>query len=69
MDAFAQSLGTGGLHRVQTVDQHGAEDLDHLAIAVRHAAELALHAPHRLRQLPFLERRAVAQGLRASTGM
>jgi len=47
VDAFAQCFRTGGLNRFQPVDQHGAENIDHLAIAVRHTRELALHAPHR----------------------
>ena len=62
MDAVGQRLGAGGLHGLKPVGQHGTEDLDHLAIAVRHTAELALHAPHRRWQVPLLEGGAVTQG-------
>jgi hypothetical protein len=46
VDPFAECFGAGGLHRIEPVDQHGAEDVDHLAITVRYTAEPELHAPH-----------------------
>jgi hypothetical protein len=61
VDPFAECFGAGGLHRIEPVDQHGAEDVDHLAITVRYTAEPELHAPHRRRQVPLLERRAVPE--------
>jgi hypothetical protein len=44
IDALAEGFGAGDLDGVQPVGQNGAEDVDHLAVAVRHPAELALHA-------------------------
>jgi len=55
MDAFDEGFGAGGFHGIEPVGQHGAEDVDHLTIAVRHPAEPALHTSHRGRQIPFLE--------------
>jgi hypothetical protein len=54
MDPIAERLGAGGLYGLEPVGQHGAEEIDHLAIAVRHAAELALDPPHRRRLFPVL---------------
>ncbi len=44
MDALAEGFGTSGLHGGQAVGQRRAEDIDHLAIAVRDGAELLAHA-------------------------
>lgn len=69
--ALAQRLGAGHLDRGQPVAKHGGEDLDHLAIAVDAAGELAPDAVESGRQrtqslkgAPFRS----APGLRASTG-
>ncbi len=59
---FHQRLRTGSFHRIQPIGGDHAQDLDHLAITVRHLPELALNTLYRGRQLPVLERRAVAQG-------
>ena len=58
-DAFVQGFGTGSIHRIQAIDWDHAEDLDHLPVAVRHLAKLALHAPDRRRQVPVLEGGAI----------
>ena len=60
-DSFAECFGAGSLHGLEPVGRKPAEDVDHLAIAGRHSAEPALHAPHGGRQLPLLERRSAAQ--------
>ena len=59
MDAFADRLRTGGLHRRQSVGEHRGEDGDHLTVAVIGAGELAAHALQRRRQHPVLERSAI----------
>ena len=64
VDPFAECFGTRSLHGLEPVGQHGAEDVDHLAVSVRHPAEPALHASHGGRQLPLLERRAVPERAR-----
>src|SRR5690606_12837286 len=61
-DPFAQGFGTGSFHRIQPIDRDHAEDLDHLPVAARHLAKLALHAPDRWRQVPVLEGRAIPEG-------
>ena len=71
MDALAQRLGAGGLDRGQPVAQHRAEDLDHLAVAIRRGPQrstrtrsMAAGSTQCLKGAPFLS----APGLRASTG-
>ena len=61
-DPFAQGIGTGSIHRIQSIDRDHAQDLDHLPVAVRHLAKLALHAPDRWRQVPVLEGGAIPEG-------
>lgn len=60
--AFVQGLGAGGFHRIRSVGRDHAQDLDHLPVAVWHLAQLALNAPDRWRQFPFLEGSAVPEG-------
>jgi len=60
MDALRERLGADRLHRLDAVAEHGAEDLDHLAVAVRNLPELAPNALEEGRQGPFLEGRPVA---------
>jgi len=43
MDTFTEGLGAGGLHSGQAIAQRGAEDIDHLAVAVCGALELAAY--------------------------
>lgn len=62
MDVVRQSLGAGGINSIQTIGQHGGEDIDHLPVAARLAFQFAPHATDRERQVPFLEGRAVAKG-------
>ncbi len=64
MDVVRQRLGTGGFHRIDPIGQHGAENVDHLPVATWLALQTALHTADRHRQVPFLERCAVAQGTR-----
>ena len=52
---FVQRFGTGSIHGIQPIGWDHAQDLDHLAVAIRHLAKLALHAPDRRRQLPVFE--------------
>lgn len=66
MDTLARSLGAGRVYRVQAVGQDRAQDPNHLAVAIRHPAKLALHAPHRRRQFAVLERSPVPQRARLS---
>ena len=61
MDVVGQGLGAGGLDRVQAIGEHGTQNLDHLPVAAGLAFQLALNAADRDRQVPRLERRAVAQ--------
>ena len=62
MDALREGFGTGLLHLRHPFRQHGAEDLHHLAVAVRHSAQLATHPLDSGGQHPVLERGAVSQG-------
>ena len=64
MDAVLQSFGAGCVHGVEPVGENGAEDIDNLTVAARLLLQLALNAPDRGRQLPFLERRAIPQRAR-----
>ena len=57
----ARALGAGRLDGWKPVAQHGAEDLDHLPVAIRRAPELAADALERVRQLPVLEGGAVPE--------
>lgn len=43
MDVVRQGLRTGGVYGVEAIDEHGAEDLDHLPITTGLSFELALH--------------------------
>ena len=61
VDAVTQCLAAGCLDRRQPVAEHSGEDLDHLAIAVIGAGELAPNAVQARRQDPILERRAIPQ--------
>ena len=54
---MAERLRAGGLHGSQSVDDDGGQDLDHLAIAIVAAGELAPHAFDRSGQHPILEDR------------
>ena len=56
--------GAGRLDGGQAVQQHGAEDLDHLAVAITGGAQLPAHPLDRGRQLPVLEWRAIPEGAR-----
>jgi len=49
--AVLQGFGAGSFDGIQTVGQHGAEDVDHLAVSIGHTAELALN-PLRVSQIP-----------------
>src|SRR6476660_1249242 len=57
-----ECLGTGSLYLDQSIGLCGGEDVDHLAAAVLHSLEFALHSAKRPRQLH--ERCTVAQGTR-----
>lgn len=61
MDLVRQSFGAGGFDGLQTIDEHGAEDLDHLPVAAGLSFELALNPAQGRWQFPVLERRPVAQ--------
>ena len=65
VDALAQRLLAGGLDRGQAVAQNGGEDVDHLAVAIVGAGELAPDPLEPGRQHPVLERRAVPAAPRA----
>ena len=56
-----QRLGAGGLDRRQTMIEHRAEHFDELLIAVGMLLQLCANLSQRGRQIPILERRAVAQ--------
>ncbi len=62
MDAVRQGLGTGCLYSFEPIGEHRAKDLYDLSVAAGLAFQLALHTPQGDRQVPFLERRAVAKG-------
>ena len=62
MDVVRQRLGAGGINRIQTIGQHGGEDIDHLPVTARLTFQFALNAADRNRQIPLLEGRPVAQG-------
>ena len=61
MDVVGQCFGAGGFHRVDSVRQNSTQDIDHLPVAAGLAFQFALHAADRNRQVPRLERCAVAQ--------
>jgi hypothetical protein len=61
MDVVSQGLRTSGFNGVQSIDEHGAEDLDHLPVAARLSFQLAPHTVQGRWQIPVLERRPVAQ--------
>ncbi|KMO44973.1 hypothetical protein VQ03_00360 [Methylobacterium tarhaniae] len=61
MHALAQRLGADRFDRGEAVAEHGGEDLDHLAVAVGAAGELAADPFEGGGQDPVLERCAVAQ--------
>src|SRR6516164_5567422 len=62
MDAVAKRFNTSRFHSRQPIGQYRVEDVDHLAIAILSAGQLAPHALHRSRQHPVLEGGAIAQG-------
>lgn len=64
MNVVRQGLCTGGFDRIQAIGEHGAEDIDHLAVAAGLSFELSLNPAQGRRQVPLLERRPVAQGAR-----
>ena len=64
MNVVRQGLRTGGFDRIQAIGEHGAEDIDHLAVAAGLSFELSLNPAQGRRQVPLLERRPVAQGTR-----
>lgn len=64
MNVVRQGLRTGGFDGIQAIGEHGAEDIDHLAVAAGLSFELALNTAQGRRQGPLLERRLVAQGSR-----
>lgn len=64
MDVLRQRLRAGRFDGVDAITEHGAEDLDHLAVAPVLAFQLALNTAQRRRQLPSLEGCAVAQRAR-----
>ena len=59
---FGQGFSTGSIHCIQPIYWDHAQDLDHLPVAVRHFAKLALHTPDRWRQFPILEGSAIPEG-------
>ena len=61
---MSQCLGTGRFNGVDAVGEDSTEDLDHLSVAAGLAFQLALDAAQGDRQVPLLERRAIAQGPR-----
>lgn len=61
MNAVRQGLRTGGFDGVNTIGEHGPEDLDHLPVTAGLSFQLALHTAQGWWQIPVLERRPVAQ--------
>jgi len=61
MRAVAKCFGASYLYGSETVSQHRRQNLDHLAIAVIRAPQLASNTLQAGRQRPILERGAVAQ--------
>ena len=59
VDTLAQRFRTGRVNSFEPVGQNRAQEIDHLAVTIRHTAQLALDTPHGRRQLPFLEGRTV----------
>ena len=59
---FGQGFSTGSIHCIQPIYWDHAQDLNHLPVAVRHLAKLALHTPDRWRQVPILEGSAIPEG-------
>ena len=67
MSPFIQGFGTSGIHRIQPVGWDHAQDLNHLAVAVRHLTKLALHTPDCWRQFPVLKGRTIPERARFSS--
>src|SRR3546814_13952146 len=67
-DAGLQGLGTGRLDRGQAMVEHRPQHLDELAIAVGVALQLGANPGQGRRQVPVLERSAVAQRDRLQIG-
>jgi len=61
MDVVRQGLCAGGFDGVQAIDEHGAEDIDHLPVTTGLSFQLALHTAQGRWQIPVLEWRPVAQ--------
>jgi hypothetical protein len=61
MDVVRQRLGACGFDGLQPIGQDGPEDIHHLPVTAGLAFQLALHASQGDGQVPFPERRAVAQ--------
>ena len=59
-----QCLHTGIRHCFKPVDGNDAQDTDELPVAVRSLGQGEPDFLERLRQVPFLERRSVAQSAR-----
>ena len=64
MNIVRQCLRTGGFDGLQTIGQDGTQDIHHLAITAGLAFQLALDPSDCRRQIPFPERRAIAQSAR-----
>ena len=64
MNIVGQCLRTCGLDGLQTIGQDGTQDIHHLAITAGLAFQLALDPSDCRRQIPFPERRAIAQSAR-----
>lgn len=62
MHVVSQCLGTGRFNGIDAVGEDSGEDLDHMSVAAGLAFQLALDAAQGDRQVPLLERRAIAQG-------
>src|SRR3954453_232922 len=61
LDAIAQRLAAGRFHGGQTVRQHRAENVHHLAVGVGRGGEPGAHPPQGARQNPVPERRPVPE--------
>ena len=62
MDPLIEGFAAGGLDSLQAVVPHATQDLDHLAVAIIAALELAPDRGHGLWQHPVPERNTIAQG-------